>query len=158
MKFQTPYDRKNNCKPKTICEEETLTEQTHKNQCDINRILKDYQKNGFIAHAKKHEGQYDDVSSMDFTNAMQTVATVKSMFEGLPSTYREQFGNNPTNFLTFVQNPDNAQQMQKMGILKGNDGINIHGAATKAPVEAVQAQKAPTQADEGATKETSSES
>lgn len=151
MKIITPYDYKNRPRPRTIFKDPHMTEQAHKDTCDINRILKDYQKTGFIEHSKKHEGQYDDVSSMDFESAMNTVANVKSMFEGLPSTYRSQFGNNPSNFLEFVQNPDNHAQMQQMGILKGNDGINIKGAAVKSPVEAVQAQNAPTEASQGET-------
>lgn len=140
MEFQTAYSRE--IKSVTVFNDEHMTEQAHKDTTDINRILKDYQKTGFIAHAKKHEGQYDDVSSMDFEKAMATVANVKSMFEGLPSTYREQFGNNPTNFLQFVQNPQNTDTLKKMGILKGNDGFDIHGAATLAPVEAKAASAA----------------
>lgn len=147
MKFQTPYKR--DTFKGTEFKDKHLTEQAHKDTTDINRILKDYQKTGFVAHAKQHEGQYDDVSSMDFQKAMQTVATVKTMFEGLPSSYRAQFGN-PSNFLDFVQNPNNEAQLAKMGILRGNDGIDIHGAATKAPVEAVQAAQPPTEADKGA--------
>lgn len=148
MQFQTPYTK--NVKPQTICKDPHLTEQAPAESCDINKILKDYQKTGFIEHAQKHEGMYDDVTSVDFARSMQIVAETKSMFEGLPSSYRAQFNNQPAQFLDFVQNPENAEKMAQMGILKGNDGINIYGAATKAPVEAVQAQSAPTQADKGA--------
>ena len=61
------------------------TEQAHKDQCDINYILKDYTRTGLIRHANQHEGQYDDVTAIDFQNAAFTVARVKSLFEGLPS-------------------------------------------------------------------------
>lgn len=115
------------------------TEQSHKKECDLNYILKNYQKTGFIAHANKNAGRYDDISPLDFQDAMFKVAQANTMFEELPSSVRNRFKNNPGAFLEFVQNPDNRSQMEKMGILKGNDGIDIKGAKTMAPVEAVEA-------------------
>lgn len=113
---------------------EGLTEQAHKNQCDINMILKDYQRTGFIQHAKKHQGKYDDVSAIDFQKAQNTVANVKTLFERLPALIRAEFNHEPGAFLEYVQNPANAKKLQQRGILKGNDGIDISGAPSKAPV------------------------
>lgn len=104
-----------------------LTEQSHTEECDINTILHDYTRTGFMRHAKANEGQYDDVSSVDFQEAQIAVANVKSMFEGLPSQIRREFNQDPSTFLNFVQNPENAQELSKRGLLVGNDGINIHG-------------------------------
>lgn len=112
---------------------EGLTEQSHKDQCDINIILSDYARTGFMRHAQNNAGRYDDVSSVDFQKSMETVANVKSMFEGLPAAIRKEFAGDPKNFLNYVQNPENALALQKRGILIGNDGIDISGAYTKAP-------------------------
>lgn len=130
MKFQTPYTE--NKKPK-LDTGESMTEQSHQDECDINLILADYYRTGLMKHAKQNEGRYDDVSSIDYEKAMITVANVKSLFEGLPAELRKDFGNEPAKFLDFVQNPDNGEKLQKMGILKGNDGVDITGAITKAP-------------------------
>ena len=115
---------------------EGLTEQSHKNETDMNYILKDYVKTGLIKHAKEHEGKYDDVSVQDFQEAMFIVAEANNMFQDLPGEIRKSFGNDPSRFLEFTQNPDNLDAMQKMGILKGNDGLDISGAQTMAPTEA----------------------
>lgn len=112
-----------------------LTEQSHKNETDMNFILRDYQRTGLIKHAKNHEGKYDDITMQDFQSAMYIVAQGKTMFELLPANIRKEFNQDPGQFLSFVQNPDNAKRMESMGILKGNDGIDINGAATGAPVE-----------------------
>lgn len=133
MEFQMAY--RPTKKPTIDCGK-TLTEQSHKNQCDINRILDDYRRTGLINHAKNNEGRYDDVTGYDFQKAMETVANVKSMFEGLPAEMRKEFGNDAVRFLDFVQNPANEQKMAKMGILRGNDGIDISGAPSGAPVRA----------------------
>ena len=114
-----------------------LTEQSHKRETDINFILKDYAKTGFIKHAKEHEGEYDDISVQDFNNAMFIVAEAQNMFNELPAEYRQKFNNNPADFLNFVQDPSNKEQMEKMGILKGNDGFDLSGASTGAPTEKI---------------------
>ena len=122
---------------------EGLTEQTHKNQCDINVILADYARTGFIRHAKDNQGRYDDVSQIDFQQAMITVANVKNMFEGLPSEVRKEFGHDAGQFLGYVQDPKNAEALEQRGISIGNDGVDINGAYlyTKA-VKAAAALKA----------------
>lgn len=131
MKYQKAYQT--TVKPK-IHTGDGLTEQAHKNQTDMNYILREYQKTGLIRHAKENQGRYDDVSPTTFHDAMVIVADSKSMFNELPSNIRKEFGNNPEAFLSFVQNPASKERMQQLGILKGNDGLDISGAKTNAPV------------------------
>lgn len=119
----------------TIETGEGLTEQSHKQECDINYILKDYARTGFMKHANQNAGQYDDVTSVDFQSAMDTVANVKTMFENLPSQIRAEFNNQPTQFLDYVQNPNNTEALAQRGILHGNDGLDITGAYTTAPTQ-----------------------
>lgn len=130
--FQTRYGKR--LKP-TIDTGEGLTEQAHKDECCINRILADYTRTGLLKHAKQFEGRYDDVSAMDFQEAMNTVANVKTLFEALPSKTRYEFGNDPVHFLSYVQNPANSQRLQEMGILRGNDGLKFDGKPSGAPVK-----------------------
>jgi phage internal scaffolding protein len=132
MEFQKAYKK---TKRPTLDTGPGLTEQSHKKETDMNYILKDYVKTGLIKHAKENEGKYDDIAMQDFQDAMFIVAQANSMFENLPGEIRKQFGNDPAHFLGFVQNPENKDAMEKMGILRGNDGVDINGAATMAPVE-----------------------
>ena len=110
-----------------------LTEQAHKKETDINFILKDYARTGFIRHAKEHEGKYDDISVQDFNEAMFVVSEAQNMFNELPADWRNEFNNNPAQFLDFVQNPNNKDKMEEMGILAGNDGIDMTGAQVGSP-------------------------
>jgi phage internal scaffolding protein len=136
---------------------EGITEQCHKKECDMNHILKDYKRTGFIRHAKENQGRYDDISVQDFQDAMFKVAEATNMFNDLPANLRKDFNNNPAEFLGFVQNPDNQEKLQKMGIIRGNDGIDMNGMPTTAPLykEPVEAQPVATQS---ATETTTSES
>ena len=67
MKFQKAYAK--TVKPK-IDTGKGLTEQSHKHETDINFILKDYVRTGFIKHAKDNQGKYDDINVQDFQQAM----------------------------------------------------------------------------------------
>jgi len=136
-KYETPIRvRRPRSEFTTIDTGEGLTEQAHKDQCDINSILHDYTRTGFIRHAKENQGQYDDVTAYDFQQAQNMVANVKTMFETLPSEIRQEFSQNPSTFLDYVQNPSNGKELAERGILIGNDGINIHGATSRALTKA----------------------
>ena len=131
MKIQKAYGKTE--KPK-INTGKGLTEQAHKKECDMNYILRDYARTGFIKHAKENAGTYDDISVQDFQQAMFIVAEAKSMFEELPAPVRKEFNNDPKAFLGFVQDPENADKMKNLGIMKGNDGVDLNGVPTNAPV------------------------
>jgi hypothetical protein len=98
------------------------TEQAHKQQCDMNYILRDYQRTGLLKHAKQYEGSYDDVSDIDYERSMMIVADVNSMFESLPSSERKKFDNNPAKFLAYAQDEVNKKELEERGIIKGVDG------------------------------------
>lgn len=133
-KIQTPFmDPAEKSRPK-VKTGPGKTEQAHKQQCDMNYILRDYYASGMIKHAAKYEGKYDDVPAIDFHQAMVLVANAKQMFSELPSNLRNRFNNDPGQFMEFTRNPDNQQEMINLGIIRGNDGVDITGAATGAPV------------------------
>ena len=129
--IKTAYDKKPGA---TVDTGKGLTEQSHKDATDMNFILKDYHRTGLIKHAEKNKGRYDDVSVQDFQEAMFKITEAQSMFDSLPGNMRKRFGNDPAAFLDYVHNPENLGEMKKMGMLVGNDGIDVSGAQTGAPV------------------------
>ena len=102
------------------------TKQSFKDECDINNIMAKYQKTGAIAHVNKHGAQYGFATSQDFASAMRTVTVAQEMFDGLPSSIRNRFSNNPASFLDFVQDADNKEEGIALGLwpkgaTKGSD-------------------------------------
>ena len=98
------------------CTGPSLTKQSFTKECDINNILKKYQKTGAIEHVNKHEASYGYASSNDFTASMEIVQRGQTMFEELPSSIRTKFENNPALFLDFVQDEKNIKEMQELGL------------------------------------------
>jgi hypothetical protein len=119
----------------TYTGEKTLVEQSAAIETDLNRLLEPAIRQGLLRHSIKFEGEYDDIPVQTFEDAQIVIANAKSMYEELPSAIRKNF-DGPKGFLEFVNNPDNKDQMESMGILKGNDGITRTGAPSGAPTAA----------------------
>ena len=85
---------------------DTMTKQAFKEECDVNQIMKKYQKTGVIDHVNRFGGDYGFADSGDFHQAMSLIADAQTMFNELPSQAREHFGNDPARFLDFVDRMD----------------------------------------------------
>jgi len=75
-----------------------------------------FQKTGAIAHVQNNQPQYGFASSESFHESMNIVTKAQSMFNDLPSSIRSKFKNDPAEFLEFVQNEDNADELVELGL------------------------------------------
>ena len=93
------------------------TEQHHKDDVKIQNILKRYDKTGLITHvnaATARYGEFTDVN--EYQEALNLVIDAQNSFDELPSDIRRRFGNDPGQFFEFATNPDNADEMVKLGL------------------------------------------
>jgi len=95
---------------------DALTEQSHKNECDINLILAQFMQTGLMPNMKNNNPQYGDVSEIDFQDIQNQLANAKTLFEELPEHVKDQFDNEPFKFLQFAENPENNQALVDMGL------------------------------------------
>lgn len=97
---------------------ESRTKQSLSEATDINWILRNQVQNGVIAHVNTHKGQYGDfATSSDYHDCMNKVAEANAMFSTLPARIRGEFNNDPAEFLDFVADPDNQDDMVAMGLI-----------------------------------------
>lgn len=95
------------------------TKQSFADETNINIIMAKYEKTRMLDHLNKHEGSYGNfIAAPDYHTAMNQIREAGETFMEIPATIRAQFGNDPAQFLAFVQNPDNAEEMIKMGLLR----------------------------------------
>lgn len=94
----------------------SLTKQSMKAECDINNIMKKYVKTGTVSHVNKYGGEYASIKPYDLQEAMNTVIKAEAMFAELPAKVRNEFKNQPSLFLEFVQNPKNEDKIREMGL------------------------------------------
>lgn len=96
----------------------SLTQQSMSPECDINRIMARFEKTGLIDHVNKYEGNYGDFSEMqDYATSMNQVLAAQEMFSSLPSAIRQKFNNSPREFLEYVEDERNHDEMRKMGLM-----------------------------------------
>lgn len=102
---------------KLKCEEPTLTEQAHLASCDIRNIMGKYERTGVLEHTKQYEGTYGDFLNVpDFQEAQNHLAATRSMFESIPSSIREQFDNDPAQFVEFMTDENNREHISDLGL------------------------------------------
>ncbi len=119
-----------------------MAKQSFKDECDINNIMDQYRRNGIVDHVSEYAGQYGDFgNSVSFHEASNEVASAKSMIMSLPSNIREEFQNDPAQFLDFVSAEENWPAMQEMGLVPREDLEGGDGGDT--PVEGVEATEEP---------------
>ncbi len=98
-----------------VCEGDGRTRQSMTKECDINVIMAQYLKTGSISHFARHSPRYDFADSVTFHDAMNVVMEGDRMFADLPSKLRARF-KEPGDFLDFVQDEDNAEEMIELGL------------------------------------------
>lgn len=114
------------------------TKQEFVQECDINNIIKSYKLTGQIAHINANAGKFEDLpDTLDFQESMNTVVQAQDAFAALPSHIRARFGNDPTNFLQFLQDPANQDEAIRLGLAKD----------TRPPPEPPQPPPAPPEAN-----------
>lgn len=96
-----------------------MTKQSHKDECDIHRILRQYQRTGIITHVQSARPQYTDLpDSSDYQTAMNILLEANETFAALPSAVRDYFKNDPAQFLAAFQDGNQADKLREFGLLK----------------------------------------
>lgn len=114
--MRTAYDGVRVRVPVVFPEDEVRrTKQEFKDDCDINNILRKFRKTGVLEHVRKHGPEYGFAPAVDYHEAMNLVLKADAMYADLPSDLRKRF-KDPAEFLEFVQDPENAEEMLELGL------------------------------------------
>lgn len=96
---------------------ESMTEQSHKQSCDIKFIMKKAVKTGMITHRKQTEGEYVNlIGKPDYHEALNTVTQANQLFESIPAEIRfDKFNNDPQKYIKYVTDENNRAEMIDLG-------------------------------------------
>lgn len=96
---------------------ESLTKQSFKQDCDINNIMRQFERTGIIDHVNKFAGNYGHMpSEIDYQAACNQMITAQNMFDSLPSKIRQHFHNDPAKFLAAASDPERREEMIELGL------------------------------------------
>lgn len=108
------------------------TKQADARDCDINLIMKRFEKTGQLPDMIVRNPAYGDFSNApDYQEALHIVRHAEEQFSNLDAPVRNRFSNDPVKFLEFANDPANVDELDKMGLL--NESAK---AALKAKKEA----------------------
>lgn len=113
-----PFPRKRE-RSQYFCVGESRTKQSHKDECDINNVMRRFEKTGVLEHTAKYEPQWGDFvnTPSSFQEAMHQVQEAERMFMDLPAKLRKRFDNDPGQFIDFVENAD-IKELRDLGLAK----------------------------------------
>ena len=101
---------------------ESRTIQSDKDSCDIHEIVRTYARTGVMTHVAKNHARYGDFSEIgDFQEQKNRVNAVEEVFASLPVDVREEFGNDPANFVEYAAEEENADRLRQLGLEKVQD-------------------------------------
>lgn len=93
---------------------------------NINNILNHYRKTGTFTHVAKELPQYGDFSNApDYLGAMIQIKEAESMFMECSADVRSKFGNQVSNMLDFLADPENDQEAIDLGLAEGKRSIPV---------------------------------
>lgn len=96
---------------------ESRTKQSFKKETDINFILAQSEKGLMVTHVNAHQGDYGNfINATDYHTSLNLINAADRSFMTVPASVRAQFNNDPQQFLEFVQNPDNLDEMISLGL------------------------------------------
>lgn len=96
---------------------EPQTQQHFAQEADINVIIERFKRTGHLPDTASGGGQYLDISSMDFLAMQNQLVSVKTRLARLPAKVRNRFDNSPAAMLAFIEDPENAEEARKLGLL-----------------------------------------
>lgn len=104
---------------KTINNEQTMTQQNLVEQADINKLIRSHGVSHIVQNANALEALYGmEITSMDLQDAEQMIKDAEKLFNEVPSEIRKKFANDAGAFIDYATNPDNLEEMQKLGLAK----------------------------------------
>lgn len=93
------------------------THQSFKEESDVNTIMGHYRKTGSFGNVQLHTPVYGDFTNAeDYMEAANALRDADAIFASLPARVRARVENNPAAFMAFVADPQNAAELEALGL------------------------------------------
>ncbi len=94
----------------------SLTKQEFKEECDINHIVRQYDRKGIVTHLNSTQPSYGYAPATDLREALDLITETRANFQLLPADIRRACENNPENFPAYATDPANAKTLVELGL------------------------------------------
>lgn len=100
----------------TVIDGPSRTRQEFAKECDVNELMRRYQKTGVMPVGRTEPRYLDCTAVPQFHDAMQLFLQAEAAFMRLPAVVRREFDNDPEQFVAFAQNADNLPKLREWGL------------------------------------------
>jgi len=100
----------------TINDDEGAAQQSFKDECDINTIVRRFGLTGTMPQGIVPPTYATFEGIFDFHSAMNAIAEARESFDAMPADVRAKFLNDPQKFVEFCSDPKNLDEMRDMGL------------------------------------------
>lgn len=99
-------------------EEPSMTEQSHQKACDVQRIVRQFERGNIpLDSLFDARARFEDVSiGFDYHEAVNMVKQAELAFLEIPARIRAEFDNDPQAFSAFISDPANLDKMRELGL------------------------------------------
>ena len=111
---------------------EDLTQQSFKEDCDINTIVRRFGLTGQLPQDVRAPTYGDFTAVTDFHSAMNALREAQEAFMLMPAEVRERFRNDPGAFVDFCSDPANAEEARKLGLVDVPEVSAVKGSVEPA--------------------------
>lgn len=109
--------------------------QSFKDECDINVIMRHWNRTGHLLHKNEAQPRYGDFSTVDdFQAAQNIVIQANEAFLALPAAVRDRMHNSPAELLRFVADADNLEEAIELGLVDKPEETPAPPAPPEPPV------------------------
>lgn len=100
-----------------ICTGTSRTQQSMKDEADINVIVKRFNATGMLPQSRLPPKYGDFTGVGTFQEAQIILRQATESFMRLPAAVRKRFDNDPAAFVDFATDPENLPELRKMGLV-----------------------------------------
>lgn len=103
-------------KCQSVVYEDEVTEQSHKRSTDMHYIRDRAMREGIDIFNEKYDFTPTNYLGVpDYQDAQNMIAATNTMFEKIPAEVREKFKNDAGNFVDWLSNQNNYEEIKEMG-------------------------------------------
>ena len=108
------------------CLDKSLAQQNFAAECEINGIIKRFEKTGMLTHVSDKVAQFGDFTGIpDYQASLNFIGKANDLFMSLSAELRDRFNNDPASLLAFVSDPRNRAEGVKLGILDPEKALAV---------------------------------
>ncbi|QCQ84776.1 internal scaffolding protein [Blackfly microvirus SF02] len=107
------------------CEDISRAVQDQRDEVDINTIVRRFGLTGQLPDAVRAPEFGDFTGAMDYQSSLNAIRAAQDSFMEMPAELRTRLDNDPQQFLEFVADPKNVDELKKYNLVRSDGPVPV---------------------------------